>query len=61
MPTLLRSIVGVVLLTGCMMQRPSSSVTPADSTKQHGHEFESLAVAALLALILIPALAKKPR
>lgn len=31
----------------------------ADSTKHGGHEFESLALAAVIALLLVPALAKK--
>lgn len=49
----------LLVLGGCMLPRPSALVVPADSTRHGGHEFESLALAAVVALILIPALAKK--
>lgn len=46
----------VALTAGCV--HPLSRVVTDSVAPHHGHEFESLAVAALLVLVLIPVLAK---
>lgn len=46
----------LVLTAGCV--HPVTRVVTDSVPPHHGHEFESLAVAALLVLVLIPVLAK---
>jgi hypothetical protein len=57
----MRALWALLLAVGCALPAPHlQSLTPRDSTSHGGgHEFESLAVAALLVLVLIPTLAKK--
>lgn len=54
-------LVGLLLLGGCAVNQGHRDTVPvvADSTKHGGHEFENLALAAVIALLLVPALAKK--
>jgi len=55
-----------LLLAGCSVSgvahpRVGMDVTPspADSSRKHGHEFEDLALSAVIVLLLIPVLARK--
>jgi hypothetical protein len=55
----MRALWVLLLVVGCALPAPHrNSLTPRDSTS-HGGEFESLALAALIVLVLIPTVAKK--
>lgn len=56
----MRYLVALLLVVGCATRAPHLLTTPADSTSHGGgHEFEMLAIAALIVLVLIPTLTPK--
>jgi hypothetical protein len=52
-------LTALLLLGACALPSRFRSVAPADSTHHHGNEFTNLVVAALLVVVLIPALVTK--